>query len=144
MKLRAPRQKTPKRQTPKLANRVHELMQKQLAERPALAKAWDESKSRRDLSAALGRLRRQAKLTQEEVARAAGWDQSFVSKLESATGPWPTQATLQKFAEACQGGVGLVFYRESKKGVILEGSLALGTPRVQRSFERALGKLEEE
>lgn len=127
-----------KRKTPKLGNRVNELIDKQLREQPELRKAWDEFAPRRELSSNLVHLRKKAGLTQAQVAQAVGdWDQSFVSKLESATGPWPTSDSVRKFTEACDAGVGYVFFREHDAGTVtLEGAVSFGSPSARAGFER--------
>lgn len=126
-----------KRKTPRPGNRVRAMVAKQLRSQPALEEAWNESGPRRALSSALMRLRKQAGLTQAEVASAVeGWDQPYVSKLESATGPWPTQDTVRKFAEACHAGVGYVFFRESETKLTVEGTVTFGSRRRQEAFGR--------
>lgn len=72
-----------------------------LSEDEELAASYEANRPKRDLAMALRALRRKAGLTQQQVAERSGLTQSHVSKLESATGPMPTTASLKKYARAC-------------------------------------------
>jgi transcriptional regulator with XRE-family HTH domain len=63
--------------------------------------AWHRSAPRRALSSALRGMRMARGRSQAEVAAAMGVTQSDVARMESATGPWPNQAKLAAYAEAC-------------------------------------------
>lgn len=49
----------------------------------------------------LRRMRKAAGLTQHELARAAGWSQPYVSRLERFDGREPTLDVVEKWAHAC-------------------------------------------
>ena len=80
-----------------------------VASNPPFARAWAASAAKRSVALALVGLRREAKLTQAEVAARAGWDKGFVSRLESALGPVPNTATLSRYAQACGATANVAF-----------------------------------
>lgn len=78
-------------------------------ESPELDRRLRDSGPRRDLALALVGLRRNAGLTQTELAAAMGKDQAFVSRMESATGAFPSAASIEAYAQACNAAVAYVF-----------------------------------
>lgn len=68
-----------------------------------------QRQSRIDLAMALVELRRGAEMTQKQVATIMGKDQSFISKMESASGPIPDAKSIAAFAHACNAGFGYIF-----------------------------------
>lgn len=78
-------------------------------ETPEFAKRWAETANRRALSRALILLRRHAEKTQKELADAMGKDQAFVSRMESATAPWPKAEYIALYAQHCGYLTGYAF-----------------------------------
>lgn len=62
---------------------------------------WAATAERRALARWLADGRLAAGLTQAELGRRIGRAQSFVARMESATGPWPRHEHLAAFAAAC-------------------------------------------
>jgi transcriptional regulator with XRE-family HTH domain len=75
---------------------------------PAAKEAWEASRGKRAAALMLARLRKAVRLSQKDVADRAGWDKSFVSRLEGAQGGVPDTQTMARFAEACGATMGLV------------------------------------
>ena len=74
-----------------------------LAGVPELQREWERTAPGRAVAAALAELRRGWGLSQSEVARAAGWDQAFVSRLEAGRGSTPTLETIARYVRICGG-----------------------------------------
>lgn len=83
-----------------------------LAEDKELAASFAANRPKRELAMALRALRRRAGLTQQQVAERSGLTQSHISKLESATGPMPTTASLNRYARACGSEMRVTFVPE--------------------------------
>jgi transcriptional regulator with XRE-family HTH domain len=79
---------------------------------PQTRELWDAAAAKRRLSGMLARIRKEAGLTQKDVAERAGWDKGFVSRLEGAAGGVPDAETVARFAQACEATVGLVVGRQ--------------------------------
>jgi transcriptional regulator with XRE-family HTH domain len=110
---------------------LDDLREELLAKDPKLKEAWDALETKRRLVTSLLRLRRKANLTQRELAERAGWQPSFVSRLESfpRTGEqlfMPDVETLNRYAEACGSHLGLVFAEPKSRGNNLHVSASLG------------------
>jgi len=131
-----------RKRTPKPGRRLDRLIERQLEKRSGLRERWNLARPRRELGDALARLRARAGLTQTQLAEIAGWDQPYVSKLESAEGPWPSAASLDKFARACNSGVGWVFLQEQEDSVITVGGAFVGTRRAHEAFEQLVDESE--
>lgn len=86
-----------------------------LAEDRELSASYERNAPKRKLALALRSLRKDAGLTQEQVAARSGLTQSHVSKMESATGPMPTTESLNRYADACGSDLCLSF---PKKGAM--------------------------
>jgi transcriptional regulator with XRE-family HTH domain len=74
-----------------------------LAGDPELQREWERTAPERAVAAALVRVRRDRGLSQGELARAAAWDQAFVSRLESGRAGMPTLETIARYARVCGG-----------------------------------------
>lgn len=72
---------------------------KEWMENPSFRAEYDALEGEFALAAALIRARSDARMTQEEVARAMGTTQAAVARLESGRG-LPSTRTLQRFAKA--------------------------------------------
>lgn len=83
---------------------------------PQARELWDAAAAKRRISAMLARIRKEAGLTQKDVAERAGWDKGFVSRLEGAAGGVPDAETVARFAQACEATVGLVVGRQEGPG----------------------------
>jgi transcriptional regulator with XRE-family HTH domain len=105
--------------------------------RPSLRRLWDANHSRRSIVLALVRLRKQANLTQKELAEKAGWDTGYVSRLESASGGIPDLGTITRYATACDRSVGLMFGTVSPAGIHIEDAVTLSSSQpVSAGFEQ--------
>lgn len=115
---------------------VKELISDILEARPDVARKWDDSRLRRDLGEALVRLRKRAGLTQKQLAQALGMDQAQVSRMESATGSWPSPRSMQRYAAACSVDFGFVFadheHPEDFTEVVVAGAM--------KSIDEAVGE----
>ena len=86
---------------------------------PALDRRLRESEPRRALALALVGLRRNAGLTQSELAAAMGRDQAFVSRMESPVGAVPSASSIEAYAQACRAAVAYVFATEGENAPTL-------------------------
>jgi transcriptional regulator with XRE-family HTH domain len=71
------------------------------ADSPEAERAYLDSRQRAHLGAGLKGQRRRAGLTLRQLAAKANWSPSYVSRLESATGPWPKLDTIRHYLAAC-------------------------------------------
>ena len=94
------------------SRRMKSVMDEFRRESPALDRRLRDSEPRRDLALALVGLRRNAGLTQSELAAAMGRDQAFVSRMESALGAFQSAASIESYAQACNAAVAYVFASE--------------------------------
>jgi len=88
---------------------VDQLRDEILATRKDVMAARQRSLMKRSISMALVGLRKRAGLTQSELAARVGWDKSYVSRLEGASGGLPDLETLRHYANACQASARLEF-----------------------------------
>jgi transcriptional regulator with XRE-family HTH domain len=75
--------------------------------RPDIEALSNKTAQRRALSEFLLRARYRAGLNQSQVAKRAGWDKSFVSRMESVFSPVPDLMTIARYISACGEIVGL-------------------------------------
>ncbi len=81
-----------------------EFLAQKLATQPELAAAWDNTEQQRSVARMLVAARKQAGLTQKQLAEKAGWDQAQVSRMESASNT-ATIETMQRYLGACGQGL---------------------------------------
>jgi transcriptional regulator with XRE-family HTH domain len=62
----------------------------------------------------LARIRKYAGLTHKDICSKTGWNKSFVSRLETASGAMPDSQTITRFADACGLRVGLLVYKPAE------------------------------
>jgi len=86
--------------------------------RPDIEALWGKSKQKRELSEFLLRARYRAGLNQSQLAERAGWDKSFVSRMESAFSPVPDLATISRYMAACGEAVGLTAFNPKDSSII--------------------------
>lgn len=120
------------------ASDLDQLRAKMLRDDPEFRQLWEASASKRALAIALVRTRKQAGLTQSDLASKAGWDKAFVSRLEGALGAVPDTRTLMRYATACDRAVGLVFGFPQESGMRVSDAVTLA-PRGTQVFERLRG-----
>jgi transcriptional regulator with XRE-family HTH domain len=89
---------------------------------PEIEALWDKSAQRRGLSEFLLRARYRAGLTQSQLAKRAGWDKSFVSRMESVFSSVPDLMTIARYMSACGETVGLTV-RDTKDSSIVDAVL---------------------
>ena len=124
-----------------------------LESRPDVRELWDKHRSRREIALAFVHVRTRAGLSQGEVAKRAGWNKSYVSRLESIDdGSVPDTETLARYAGACGMGLGLVFVEPAGKHkhrvvdvvrVTRQGASALASLRDQ-SLSDSAGEVSED
>jgi transcriptional regulator with XRE-family HTH domain len=84
---------------------VHESI---LASRSDIKTLWDKTEERRKVSEFLLKMRYRAGLTQSQVAKAAGWDKGFVSRLENVPSRFPDLQTISRYMTACGLSLGVI------------------------------------
>jgi transcriptional regulator with XRE-family HTH domain len=116
---------------------VDDLRAEILARDPDAARRWEATAPRRRLSDALLALRKRAGLSQSAVARAAGWNQTHVARMESATGPWPNRDSLMAYVRVCDPDavVGLVFAHHDGERLQIDTAVAFGNEPSDRQLE---------
>jgi transcriptional regulator with XRE-family HTH domain len=120
-------------------NSVEFLLEEIAASDPEFQKTLTGDSPRMNLSHALYKMRRNTGLTQSEVAQSMGKDQGFVSRMESATGPFPDSASLVAFASACHYVTGNIFIAEDPdQDDVL--AVALGDSKLGDLFNKAMFK----
>lgn len=62
---------------------------------------WRKNAARREIGRKLERMRRDANLTQAELAARMGKDQAFVARMESGRGDMPKAENIALFADRC-------------------------------------------
>lgn len=109
------------------SNAVDTLIERTLEERPGLAERWQSLEPRRHLANALIAMRKKAGLTQIELGERTGWNQAFVSRVESVTGPQPSTDTIARYAKACGAVAGFVFGEVSRNALEITGGVTLSS-----------------
>lgn len=111
---------------------------KRFEEKPEAAERWTENTSRRRLALALIEHRRRAQKSQKEVARLAGWNQTQVARMESATGPWPNKHSLEQFVRACNPSatIGIVIAHSEDERLHIDTAVAFGDEVADQEFEQ--------
>jgi transcriptional regulator with XRE-family HTH domain len=84
-----------------------------LASHPEIEALWKKTAERREVSEFLLRARYRAGLSQSQIAREAGWDKAFVSRLESVSSRFPDLQTISRYMTACGATVGLAVMESS-------------------------------
>jgi transcriptional regulator with XRE-family HTH domain len=118
---------------------LDDLREELLQRDPEFRKLWEASAPKRAIAIALVRMRKQAKMTQSELAERANWDKGFVSRLEGANGPMPDTATLARYAKACQHAVGVVFASVANGHTLITDAVTLAAPEAAHPFEELKG-----
>ena len=80
-------------------------------------------------------MRKEANLTQAELAERAGWDTGYISRLESATGGIPQLGTIARYTQACGQVVGLTFGSTSAACLHIIDAVTLPSPAPAVGFE---------
>lgn len=75
---------------------------------PETRKLWKEAQPELQVALMLLKLRQSQGLSQRKVAENAGWDKSFVSRLESGQGGIPDIMTVSRYVTACEATGGFV------------------------------------
>lgn len=111
---------------------IDQLVAEETKNDPEFAALWQKTAQRRALSQVLVRLRKGKNLTQKQLAARAGWDQAFVSRLESATGGWPDLHTLRRYAWACGEILSIAFGTRAGDVYNLDAGIALADDGAQQ------------
>src|SRR3546814_2727420 len=80
---------------------------------PDVRARWRTTDAKREIALMLSGVRKQAGLSQKQVAERTGWDKSFVSRLEGASGGVPDTETIARYVAACGATVGMVIGRQA-------------------------------
>lgn len=88
----------PREQSPR---RLDDVIDQWRADDPAFDQRIRDNEPRAKLALEMLRLRRQAEVTQREMAVALGVDKAEVSRLESTVGTWPTAAQVTAYVGVC-------------------------------------------
>jgi len=81
-------------------------------------RVWRETAPRRRLGRTLEALRRNAELTQAELARRMGKDQAFVARMESGRGDMPKAENVALFALHCGFATAYAFVDVTREGEV--------------------------
>jgi transcriptional regulator with XRE-family HTH domain len=107
------------------------------SKRPDIEALWDKSKQKRGFSEFLLRARYRAGLSQSQLAERAGWDKSFVSRMESAFSPIPDLLTISRYMSACGETVGLtVFNTANPEDLSIVDALVLNPANAESVVQR--------
>ena len=117
-----------------------EQLREELLRDEEVARLWRESEPRRRLADTLISMRKSANLTQREVASRGRWDQSHVSRMESATGPWPQPESVRTYADICGFSAGYVFAHAMGEEVHIDGAVSFGNSEADQMLERIVDK----
>lgn len=89
------------------------LMQEIVDEDPKLKEDLKHLNPRVELARALIHIRRTAGMTRQQVAEVMDCDESLVTRMESATGEFPTVSIFSAYAHTCHSGFGLLFVADN-------------------------------
>jgi transcriptional regulator with XRE-family HTH domain len=108
-----------------------------LRRHPEAAAAWERIQPALQLVLMLVRLRKSRGLTQAAIAERAGWDKSFVSRLERPGDRMPDLLTVNRYLEACDARAGLVVATaDTPAHLHVEDAVSLGASEAaQQMFE---------
>ncbi|MBK1666603.1 hypothetical protein CKO28_00915 [Rhodovibrio sodomensis] len=108
---------------------------------PEAERAYRDSRQRAQLGAGLKLQRRRAGLTLRQLAEKAGWSPSHVSRLESATGPWPKVDSILRYLAACgtDARCGLVIGQPTANGFQIDSATTISDGR-EALFEHLAGR----
>lgn len=118
-----------------------EAVEEIFSESPEARELWNRTSPARAIAAAFTVLRFEAGLTQTQLAERAGWDKSFVSRLEAGTGGYPDSKTISRYAAACGVEVGLVFASLKSEGIgHIHAALNISGASGSEIFDRVAGQ----
>lgn len=86
-----------------------------LAENPDLAASYSRNDTKRELALLFRSLRKQAGLTQKELAARSGLSQPHISKMEAATGALPEIESWSRYFHACGKRVKITPYADEER-----------------------------
>ena len=120
---------------------LEELRQEVFGGQPEPERAYQDSRQRAQLGAGLKLQRRRAGLTLRQLAEKAGWSPSYVSRLESATGPWPKVDSILRYLAACgtDARCGLVIGQPTANGFQIDSATTISDGR-EALFEQLAGR----
>ena len=122
---------------------VRDIRETFLESRPDVRELWEAHQPRREIALAFVHIRTRAGLSQAEVAKRAGWNKSYVSRLESMdNGSVPDTETLARYARACEMDLGLVFAKA--EGAHKHRVVDVVPLQVTRAGAGALGSLRDQ
>jgi transcriptional regulator with XRE-family HTH domain len=120
---------------------LEELRQDVFEGQPEAERAYHETHQRAQLAAGLKFQRRRAGLTLRQLAAEAGWSPSYVSRLESATGPWPKIDSILRYLSACGSDArcGLVIGQPTAGGFRIDSATTISDGQ-EEVFEGLAGR----
>ena len=125
---------------PDSAETIEDLREELLQSRRDFREQWEATSTKRSIARALVRMRGDVGCSQTELAKRAGWDKAFVSRLEAASGPLPDTVTLIRYAVACGRALGLVFAQVNEHRTRVIDAVTLSAPGALRSLESLRGE----
>lgn len=85
--------------------------------------------------------RREAGLSQMQLAQATGMDQAQISRMESVTGPSPDTDSIHRYLAGCGFVFGYVWGKADRDNLHVSGAVALGTSAEEEEvFEGLIGQ----
>lgn len=111
---------------------IHEQI---LEDIPEVRARWTATDAKREIALMLSGVRKQAGLSQRQIAERTGWDKSFVSRLEGASGGMPDTETIARYAAACGATVGMVIARQTRDHLHVMQAVTLHDPQVGPTAE---------
>lgn len=138
------RRTTKRRAASRKTGSLDDLHNELLRSDPKFRKLWRTSATKRAVAIALVRMRKRAGYTQAGLAKRAGWDKAFVSRLEGAVGAVPNPATLMRYAGACGHALGVVFASVKPGHTQITDAVTLTAPTIAQPFQALKGRVLED
>lgn len=87
---------------------------------------WRQTEERRETGRRLERMRRDANLTQAELAKMMGKDQAFVARMESGRGDMPKAKNIALYATNCGYATAFAFMKADETDLTLHELQPIG------------------
>lgn len=117
------------------------MLQQLLGDDPELQQRVRRNAPRWHLAKQLLASRRDAGLSQTQLAQATGMDQAQISRMESVNGPEPDTESIRRYLAGCGFVFGYVWGTADRHSLHVAGALALGnTAEEEEVFEGLIGQ----
>jgi transcriptional regulator with XRE-family HTH domain len=107
-------------------NTEKEVFSEGLPQTDEFMEAWRKSAERREIGRRLEKMRRDAGITQVELANKMGKDQAFVARMESGRGNMPKAENVSLFATHCGFFTAYAFVEPTKGQLMLHELQPIG------------------